>query len=170
MKILIFFQTTLFRNTVGETWMQCTLENQFTGGHQNIFEGFDHLFHDKKILAYHKTHAKSVHTLCVRREWNHETVPTVHRGSAQVKECCCVEEKRAVKHPEQQRSLNHIGLLCIHADGDITQPYVSGAGVTSSPSLSRGLKHWRCSERFKEFEALVPCGTLVLFSSTKNKK
>lgn len=76
------------------------------------------------------------------------------------------EALRAPEVPEPLRTALH-ATKGISAGGYITQPYVSGAGVTSSSSLLRALNHRWCSEISKESEALFPRGTPALFSPTK---
>lgn len=86
--------------------------------------------------------------------------------------CVAKESREALRAPEvpapQRAALQ--ATKGISAGGYITHPYVSRAGVrSSSSSSSRALNHRWCSERSKEFEALVPRGTPALFSSTKKK-
>lgn len=87
--------------------------------------------------------------------------------------CVAKESREALRAPEvpapQRAALQ--ATKGISAGGYITHPYVSGASVrSSSSSWSRALNHRWCSERSKEFEAVVPRGTRALFSSTKKKK
>lgn len=148
----------------------------------NISAGFDHLFHDencpKKIHTHH-TPTQKKYKLYVWRE--NETEKPCRQFTADLPwwNNAAVCKKREPWSTQSTRgpwttencfagNQSHICRRRHHKDIYIR---VSEAGVTSSStSSSKALTHWQCSERFKEFEALVPCGTSALFSSTRKNK
>lgn len=132
---------------------------------------------------------ESIHTVRLRKKTNKKTyIRSVWRENETEKQCrrftadlprwnrsiLCGEKEsrealRAPEVPEPQRAALQ-ATKGISAGGYITQPYVSGAGVTSSSSSSRALNHRWCSERSKEFEGVGSPRNAGTFLFNQKKK